>query len=217
LSCSRCLASFRPCAFGGGPQSGSTWSAHSAARTNDLEADEDLPHTVAGQDEIKTLWFKSFAASREQLGVHVARAGAQPYLGPRASARRHDDGWGARRAGCRRVRPLNLSGKSTQQVGDRVIVGGVGHRGGGQRRYRDRAVSTAIPTRRTQGARGRLGGFMGVCCLGRAVGWRRALGRTIIGDVPRPRSEPAPGRGSRCRLRRRGIGSFAQWWYRAAG
>src|ERR1700757_4328692 len=29
----------------GGPQAGSRWSARSAARTNDLEADEDPPHT----------------------------------------------------------------------------------------------------------------------------------------------------------------------------
>src|SRR6267142_5509058 len=35
-------------------------------------------------------------------GVHVARAGAQPYRGPRTRVRRHDDRWGARRAGCRR-------------------------------------------------------------------------------------------------------------------
>ena len=30
---------------GGGPQSGSRWSARSAARTNDLEAGKDPPHT----------------------------------------------------------------------------------------------------------------------------------------------------------------------------
>ena len=30
---------------GGGPQSGSRWSARSTVRTNDLEAGEDLPHT----------------------------------------------------------------------------------------------------------------------------------------------------------------------------
>ena len=42
----RCLSSFRPhVPCGGGPQSGSRWSARSAARTNDLEADEDPPHT----------------------------------------------------------------------------------------------------------------------------------------------------------------------------
>ena len=34
-------------------QSGSRWSARSAARTNDLEADEDPPHTRVGQDETK--------------------------------------------------------------------------------------------------------------------------------------------------------------------
>ena len=43
---------------------GSRWSARSAARTNDLDADKDPPHTVAGQDEVNTLWFKSSAASR---------------------------------------------------------------------------------------------------------------------------------------------------------
>jgi len=32
----------------------------------------------------------------------VGRAGAQPYLGPRTVVRRHDDGWGARRAGWKR-------------------------------------------------------------------------------------------------------------------
>ena len=35
-----------PCLVGGGPQSGSRWSARSAARTNDLEAGEDPPHTL---------------------------------------------------------------------------------------------------------------------------------------------------------------------------
>jgi hypothetical protein len=35
-----------PVSEGGGSQSGSRWSARSAARTNDLEADEDPPHTV---------------------------------------------------------------------------------------------------------------------------------------------------------------------------
>ena len=38
---------------GGGPESGSRWSAHSAARTNDLEAGEDPPHTPIGQNEAK--------------------------------------------------------------------------------------------------------------------------------------------------------------------
>src|ERR1700738_413324 len=35
-------------------------------------------------------------------GRRFARAGAQPYLGPQTTVRRHDDGWGARRAGYRR-------------------------------------------------------------------------------------------------------------------
>jgi hypothetical protein len=38
-----------PCAADGGPQSGSRWSARSAARTNDLEADCGPPHTLVGQ------------------------------------------------------------------------------------------------------------------------------------------------------------------------
>ena len=36
-------------ACGGGPQLGSRWRARSAARTNDLEADEDPPHTLVGR------------------------------------------------------------------------------------------------------------------------------------------------------------------------
>jgi hypothetical protein len=47
---------------GGGPQSGSRWSARSAARTNDLEADEDPPHTRLARTRRKRLWFKSSAA-----------------------------------------------------------------------------------------------------------------------------------------------------------
>src|SRR5258707_606988 len=36
----------------------------------------------------------------------------------------------------------------------------------------------------------------------------------IIGDVRPRRSGSAPGQGSRCRLRRRGIGNSARSWYR---
>ena len=50
----------------GGPQSGSRWSARSAARTNDLEAGEDPPQTWPAGGEAKTLWFKSSAASCER-------------------------------------------------------------------------------------------------------------------------------------------------------
>src|ERR1700756_1092519 len=39
------------------PQSGSRWSARSAARTNDLEADEDPPHTPGPRGEVKALRF----------------------------------------------------------------------------------------------------------------------------------------------------------------
>jgi hypothetical protein len=41
----RCLSSSSPVFACDGPQAGSRWSARSAARTNDLEADEDPPHT----------------------------------------------------------------------------------------------------------------------------------------------------------------------------
>ena len=54
---------------------------------------------LASRDEGMMLWFKSSAAPRDLAGVRVGRAGAQPYLGPRTSVRRHDDRWGARRVG----------------------------------------------------------------------------------------------------------------------
>ena len=38
---------------GGGPESGSRWSARSVARTNDLDADEDPPHTLGWPDVAK--------------------------------------------------------------------------------------------------------------------------------------------------------------------
>jgi len=43
-----CWAWFLASCRDGGPQSGSRWSARSAARTNDLEADEGPPHTRSG-------------------------------------------------------------------------------------------------------------------------------------------------------------------------
>ncbi|HWF69210.1 MAG TPA: hypothetical protein VG187_06515, partial [Mycobacterium sp.] len=49
------------------------------------------------------------------------------------------------------------------------------------------ADSAAMQARRTQHARGRLGGFMGSSSLRSAAGWRRGLGCTIIRDVRRPR------------------------------
>ena len=58
-----------PC--GGGPLSGSRWSARSAARTNDLDADEDPPHTVGrpGRGKDVVVQVKSSAASCEtELG-----------------------------------------------------------------------------------------------------------------------------------------------------
>jgi hypothetical protein len=62
------------------------------------------PHTRWPGDEAKTRVVQVICCLPERAGdVHVvARAGAQPYLGPRTRVRRHDDGWGARRAGRRR-------------------------------------------------------------------------------------------------------------------
>ena len=51
----RCLALFRPVLGAVDRRSGSRWSARSAARTNDLEADEDPPQTVVGRDEAKDI------------------------------------------------------------------------------------------------------------------------------------------------------------------
>src|SRR5271166_2806736 len=49
-------------------KSGSRWSARSAARTNDLEADEDAPHTGSVRSEAKMLRFKSCGASASCSG-----------------------------------------------------------------------------------------------------------------------------------------------------
>jgi hypothetical protein len=84
---------------------GSRWSACSAARTNDLEADEDPPQTWPAGGEAKTLRFKSSAASWERRTCcgRQRRTCRRPALsGSTDEVRRHDDGWGARRAGCRR-------------------------------------------------------------------------------------------------------------------
>ena len=106
---------------GGGADVGSRWSARSAARTNDLDADGGCHRILAvGRTRVKALQFKPCRASACTEGSHrggKGRASAQPYLGPRTRVRRHDDGWGARRAGCQRVRPLILSGASTQTAG----------------------------------------------------------------------------------------------------
>jgi hypothetical protein len=50
-------------------KSGSRWSARSAARTNDLEADEDPPHTGSARSEAKTARFKSCDASASAEGL----------------------------------------------------------------------------------------------------------------------------------------------------
>jgi hypothetical protein len=117
-----------PC--GGGPQSGSRWSARSAARTNDLDADRDPPHTVAGQDEVKPLWFKSSAASRETESVVTLRVPAPSliWVHGRGSGDMMMDGVPDGRA-AKGVRPLILSGKSTQQRGGDRNAAGAG-RGG---------------------------------------------------------------------------------------
>ena len=54
-----------------------------------------------GQDETKEVVVQVICGPpvRQHGRESIARAGAQPYLGPRTRVRRHDDGWGARRAG----------------------------------------------------------------------------------------------------------------------
>ncbi len=71
--------------WGGGPQSGSRWSARSAARIRRI--------LIGRGNEAKTLWFKSCLPPVRERGAGDAlgRAGAQPYLGPRTMVRRHDD------------------------------------------------------------------------------------------------------------------------------
>jgi len=84
---------------------GRWWSARSAARTNDLEAGEDPPHTGRPWERSKDVVVQVICClpgESVKRGDVVARTGAQPYLGPRTMVRRHDDGWGARRAGFQR-------------------------------------------------------------------------------------------------------------------
>ena len=82
---------------------GSRWSARSAARTNDLDAGADPPHTPGrvgqGEKRCDSNHVEPPQVLREAIEGGKGRASAQPYLGPRTSVRRHDDGWGARRAG----------------------------------------------------------------------------------------------------------------------
>ena len=109
-------------------QSGSRWSARSAARTNDLEADEDPPHTVVGRTEAKPLWFKSSGASRErQVSTLRVPAPSLIWVHGRGSGDMMIDGVPDVRA-TEEVRPLNLSGKSTQQRGGDRKTAGAGRR-----------------------------------------------------------------------------------------
>ena len=106
--------------WGRGP--GSRWSARSAARTNDLEAGADPPHTPGGRaDEVKTLWFKSSRCLRVRTWRCRRRALGVPapsliWVHGQWSGDMMMDGVPDVRAG-KGVRPLNLSGKSTQQRG----------------------------------------------------------------------------------------------------
>ena len=88
----------------GGPQPGSRWSARSAARTNDLEAGEDPPHTRSAEGRGKDVVVQVMSASRERTwcGRRVGACRRPALSGSTDDVRRHDDGWGARRAGCRR-------------------------------------------------------------------------------------------------------------------
>ena len=121
-----CFASFWPGVGAAGRRLGSRWSARSAARTNDLEADEDPPHdeTAGERGERGCGSSHLLPPVRMRQVSEVARAGAQPYLGPRTrSGDMMIDGVPDVGA-CEGVRPLNLSGKSTQQRGgDRKPTG----------------------------------------------------------------------------------------------
>jgi hypothetical protein len=120
------LASFRHLVWGGGPQSGSRWSARSAARTNDLEADEDR----------RILWLaatRQRRCSSSHLLPPVRERGAGDalrvptpsliWVHGREPGDMMIDGVPDVRA-AEGVRPLILSGKSTRQRGgDRTMTG----------------------------------------------------------------------------------------------
>src|SRR4029077_16846821 len=68
-----------------GPCRGRWWSARSAARTNDLEAGEDPPHTGRPWERSKDVVVQVICClpgESVMRGDVVARASAQPYLGP---------------------------------------------------------------------------------------------------------------------------------------
>jgi len=118
--------------WGGGPQSGSRWSARSAARTNDLEAGEDPPHTDrpwgtrqrrCGSSHLLPPWTECV----RETSLRVP-APSLIWVHGRGSGDMMMDGVPGVRA-AKGVRPLSLSGKSTQQRGgDRRPAGaGRGH------------------------------------------------------------------------------------------
>ncbi len=100
-----CWPCRHPCLVAvGGRGAGSRWSARSAARTNDLDAGADPAaycRSSGGRGEkcCDSNHVMPPRDLREAIEGGKGRASAQPYLGPRTSVRRHDDGWGARRAG----------------------------------------------------------------------------------------------------------------------
>jgi hypothetical protein len=84
---------------------------------------------LAGQDEVKTLWFKSSAASCETELVFTLRVPAPSliWVHERGSGDMMIDGVPGVRA-AEGVRPLILSGKSTQQRGGGRKIAGAGRR-----------------------------------------------------------------------------------------
>jgi hypothetical protein len=104
--CLSCLASFRHTCLGAVDRSRGRGGAPAAQRGRTTSRPTRI-HRKLGRPggEAKTLRFKSSAASWERRTCcgRQRRTCRRPALsGSTDEVRRHDDGWGARRAGCRR-------------------------------------------------------------------------------------------------------------------
>ena len=123
-----CFASFSPVLDGGGPQSGSRWSARSAARTNDLEAGEDPPHTRRARDRQRRCDSTHLLPPVRKGGSGDAWRVPAPSLiwvhGRKSGDMMIDGVPGVREW----VRPLILSGTSTQQPGGGRSLAGADRR-----------------------------------------------------------------------------------------
>jgi hypothetical protein len=121
--CSVCLVLAR--VEDGGPQSGSRWSARSAARTNDLETEEDPPHTRSARDRQKGCGSSHLLPPVRKHGSGDAWRVPAPsliWVHGRISGDMMMDGVSGVRTV--KMRSLNLSRKSTQQRGgDRILTG----------------------------------------------------------------------------------------------